>query len=330
LTIDIFRPFIILNPQMEVHRLTEKENGQWEAFVAAANNGTMFHYLKFLSYHPQNRFKNFHCIIKEKTNIIALFPAVEKEKTIISHQGASYGGFVLKNRLGIHKVCIMVEHLTKYFKEKGYKRIILTQTPLIYYTEPNQYIDFALLKNGFRYLKREITAVIPLSCAEPLMTFHSDARRSTKKALREGVYVKISDDFKTFYKILEHNLGMRHNVSPTHTIEELLKLKRLFPEEIILFAAYLKERMIGGVVLFNTNKNVTLAFYISHDEKFQNYRPINLLFYEIIKWGRNRGIRFLDLGTFTLNMEPNWGLGRFKEKHNARGFLRDTYEITLT
>lgn len=314
---------------MEIHTLSEKESKQWEDFIFHANNGTIFHTLKFLSYHPTDRFKNYHLIVKEKNNPITLFPAVKQDDIIISHKGASYGGFVLKNGLGIHKVYLIVEHMTAYLKAHGYKKVILTQPPLIYYKNPNQYIDFALMKNDFHYRKREITAVIPLNVAEPLLAFDADARRSTKKALREGVRVKISDDVKTFYTILEHNLGMRHNVSPTHTCDELLKLKALFPDGVMLFAAYVKEKMIGGIVIFVANPRVLLAFYISHNDKYQSYRPVNLLLYEVIKWGRNRGFNYLDLGTFTLDMEPNWGLGKFKEKHSARGFLRDTYEINL-
>ncbi len=314
---------------MEVRRFTARNSNQWKEFVTNANNGTIFHYLKFLGYHPRGRFKNYHLIVTEKGNIISLFPAVEEGKTIISHKGASYGGFVLKDGIGIHETYLVVEHLLTYLRTQNYEKIILTQPPLIYYKNPNQYIDFALIKNGFHYRIREITAVIPIASGEPLLTFHADARRSTKKAIREGIQVRISDDYKTFYKILKKNLGMRHNVSPTHTLYELLKLQKLFPEDIILFAAYLKEKMIGGIVIFVANPNVILAFYISHDNKFQIYRPVNLLFYEVIQWGRNKGFKYLDLGTFTLNMEPNWGLGRFKEKHNARGFLRDSYEISL-
>jgi lipid II:glycine glycyltransferase (peptidoglycan interpeptide bridge formation enzyme) len=314
---------------MEVCRYTEKEHKQWEDFVREANNGTIFHTLKFLSYHPPERFKSNHLLIKDRGNIISVFPAVLEDKTMISHKGASYGGFVLKKGLGIHEICQCVNHLVDYLKREGIKRVILTQPPIIYYQDPNQYIDFALMKAGFRYRKREITAVIPLNVAEPLLTFHPDARRSTKKAIREGVKVRISEDYTQYYEILKNNLSMRHNVSPTHTLSELMKLKEMFPDRIILFSAYLKDRMIGGIVIFVTNPNVILAFYISHDNQYQVYRPVNLLFYEVIKWGRLKGFKYLDLGTFTLNMEPNWGLGRFKENFNARGFLRDTYEIEL-
>jgi hypothetical protein len=314
---------------MEVYAFTDKDSKQWETFVASANNGTIFHSLKFLSYHPKGRFKNHHLIINDRGRTIALFPAVLQDKTVISHQGASYGGFVLQDGVGIHTIYLAVENLVAYLKNHHYKKVILTQTPLIYYKSPHQYLDFVLVKKGFTYLKREVTAVIPLDAADPLLTFHADARRSTKKALREGVRVSISDDLTTFYKILKRNLSMRHNVSPTHTLRELKKLKSIYPEDIILFAAFRKNRMLGGIVIFVANPRVLLAFYISHDNKYQAYRPVNLLFYEVLKWGHTRGFKYLDLGTFTLNMEPNWGLGRFKENHNARGFLRDTYELKL-
>lgn len=314
---------------MEILKFTEKDHKHWEDFVAHANNGTIFHTLQFLGYHPSDRFQNHHLIVKDRSNIIALFPTVEDHKTIISHQGASYGGFVLKENLGIHTTYLMVEHVVQYFKAKGYKKIILTQPPLIYYNNPNQYIDFALMKNAFTYLKRDVTAVIPLDTADPLTTFHGDARRSTKKAIREGVRVMVSDEFSQFYRILGHNLGMRHNVTPTHSLDELTTLKKIFPDKVILFGAYIKEKLLGGIVIFITNPRVILAFYISHDDKYQNYRPVNLLLYEVIKWGRSQGFKYLDLGTFTLNMAPNWGLGRFKEKFAARGFLRDTYYLQV-
>jgi hypothetical protein len=314
---------------MDILKFTEKDHKHWEDFVAYANNGTIFHTLQFLDYHPSDRFQNHHLIIKDRGNIIALFPAVEDHKAIISHQGASYGGFVLKENLGIHITYLIVEHVVQYFKVKGYKKIILTQPPLIYYNNPNQYIDFALMKNAFTYLKRDVTAVIPLDTADPLTRFHGDARRSTKKAIREGVRVRISDEFSQFYRILGQNLGMRHNVTPTHSLDELTTLKKIFPHKVILFGAHIKEKLLGGIVVFITNPRVILAFYISHDDKYQNYRPVNLLLYEVIRWGRNQGFEYLDLGTFTLNMAPNWGLGRFKEKFSARGFLRDTYQLIV-
>ncbi len=87
--------------------------------------------------------------------------------------------------------------------------------------------------------------------------------------------------------------------------------------------------MIAGVVNFVVNPQVVLAFYISHKEKFQNFRAVNLLFCSIFKWAIQNGFKVYDFGTFTVNGQPNMGLGRFKENFGASGVFRDILEIKL-
>jgi hypothetical protein len=49
-----------------------------------------------------------------------------------------------------------------------------------------------------------------------------------------------------------------------------------------------------------------------------------------MKQYKYEGFSFLDFGIFTVNMEPNWGLGRFKENFGSRGIFRDTFYKELT
>jgi CelD/BcsL family acetyltransferase involved in cellulose biosynthesis len=91
----------------------------------------------------------------------------------------------------------------------------------------------------------------------------------------------------------------------------------------------MKDKMVAGVVNFIATENVVLAFYISHDENFQEVRPINLLFYKIFEWAIQEKFRVFDFGIFTVNEEPNLGLARFKENFGASGQFRDTLELNL-
>src|SRR5690606_22097415 len=160
---------------------------------------------------------------------------------------------------------------------------------------------------------------------ELLSTYRSEARTAVKKAIRQNVIVKETDRFAEYYEILKKNLKLRHNVNPTHSLDELLNLKHLFPDKIRLWGAFIEDTLIAGVCNFNVNDQVVLAFYISHREDYQEYRAVNLLFYEIMKKYQSEGFRFLDFGIFTVNMDPNWGLARFKENFGARGIFRDTF-----
>ena len=104
-------------------------------------------------------------------------------------------------------------------------------------------------------------------------------------------------------------------------------LLSLVPDRVALYTAWHKECMIGGIWLLKANRDVSVAFYISHDQDYQEHRPVNSVYHQVIKWGWESGFKYLDLGTFTLNMQPNWGLGRFKEGFGARGYLRETFEL---
>ncbi|RMD94627.1 MAG: GNAT family N-acetyltransferase [Calditrichaeota bacterium] len=321
--------------KVEVERYCPEHANAWDAFVDQANNGTLFHKRTFLSYHPPERFIEDSLLFYKKGRLLAVLPAARRhgddEKILISHPGASFGGFVVRPGLSLRDAIRLVSLLLEYAREHHYGGIDLTLPPIIYLKRPSHYIDFALYKAGFSYRKREVSSVVPLAADENgiLARFSPESRRNVRRAQKLGVQVRQDRDYATFYQILQKNLKLRHNVIPTHSLDELLLLVERFPEAIRLFAAYVEDRMVAGIVLFNANPQVTLAFYISHDEAYQKYRAVNLLFYEVFRWCIRQGFRYLDFGLFTVNMEPNWGLARFKEGFGAQGVFRDSYKIQL-
>ncbi len=309
-------------------KVTDEE---WDSFVNESDNGTMFHQRLFLSYHPEEKFKDASLVVKKNNKLLSLFPAVvierDGKKILSSHSGASYGGFVYKSNLNFQEAFELVDILQTYAKELGCDAIQLTLPPMIYLSKYSNYIDFALVKNGFIYLKREVSSVVQLDVPKEdlLLTYRPEARTAAKKAVKQGVEIVECDQFAEYYEILKKNLKMRHNVNPTHTLDELLKIKKLYPSKVRLWGAFVKGKIIAGVCNFSANDKVVLAFYISHDEDYQEYRAVNLLFYEIMKRSHDEGFKFLDFGIFTVNMDPNWGLGRFKENFGARGIFRDSF-----
>ena len=313
---------------------TNNNQEDWDHFIQDSDNGTLFHERKFLNYHPPDRFLDHSLIFKNKNKIIALFPATVKsnreEINLISHSGASYGGFVYKD-ISIHNAFYLVEDLLDYARGNNFKRIIITIPPIIYCNRLNNHIEFALIHNGFQYLKRELTSVIKLNntMKEVLALYKNEARTAINKAQRMGLKIKISSDYDAFYSILIPNLELHGNLSPTHNVKEIKKLVELFPDKIFLFGAFLGEKMIAGIIIFICNSRVALAFYISDKKEYQLYRPVNLLVYQIMQWALERNFSYIDLGTISINMKLNWGLGKFKETFGARAIFRDTFEIIL-
>jgi len=319
-----------------ISTLCEKDRPLWKRFVYESQNGTLFHDLDFLAYHPSSRFRSVQLLFRDKGNLCAIFPAVEvkqggQRKTLSSHPGASHGGLAIAKGLGAEEVYGLVSKLVNWAKEEGYGRIEMTLPPGIYAADPNQHLDFALYLAGFRILRRQLSGVVPLLPPYPQIT--NSALRMATKARRSGVEVRESRsderDYRAFYDILVENRA-KHGAAPTHTWEEMDRLRRLIPDQLVLFTAEFNGQPIAGALLFVLNERVVLNFYLAHRWEYQEYRATNLLFHETIQWAKAKGFRYLDMGTSMLGEEPHWSLVDFKERFGARGFLKDTFELELT
>ncbi len=320
---------------MELSRFRPFEEKIWDFFVPKTNNGTLFHLRSFLNYHPKSRFNDHSILVRKKGKLFSLFPAVEQiidgKKILFSHPGATVGSFSLPENLSIADALCLGEQLIKYAKGKKFQSIKINLPPNLYQRRLSNYMEYSFFKHGFKYSKREITSILFLekTIEKTKKKFRPSHLRAVKKAIEKNIIVKESKDIEAFYTILKNNLEIRHGVSPTHTLGELKQLFNLFPKKIKLFSAFLDEQMIAGVVTFQINQRVLLAFYISHDECFSELRAVNLLFYHIFEWAIKFKFQIFDFGIFTINGEPNMGLGRFKENFGASGIFRDTIELNL-
>ena len=319
-----------------LHQYINQNESPWDKFVLSSNNGTLFHLRKFLNYHPKDRFQDHSILIEKKQNLFSVLPAaeliVDSKRILVSHPGSTVGSFVVPENLSIADAMSMSEALVTYVKENNFSGIRITLPPTLYQRRLSNYMDFSFFKQGFTYSKRDVTSILFLqdSLDKNLAKFKSSHLRAVRNAQEKGVNVRQSNDFDSFYHILEQNLKIRHGVSPTHTLAELKNIHALFPDRVNLFSAFVKDVMVAGVVNFVVNDHVVLAFYISHDEAYQEFRAVNLLFYSIFDWAIQQGFRIYDFGTFTVNEEPNMGLGRFKESFGASGIFRDTIELKLS
>lgn len=317
---------------IEARQLVQGDRERWADFVKLSSNGTLFHLPEFFDYHPPGRFQNHHVILEDNGETVAIstgaLSQIAGETWFRSYPGASWGGLVMNDGAGLETVEACVDGLVAHARSLGAVGIEMTSPPLVYHRRPSNYLDFALIRRGFTYRKRELTAVIDLGRMgdEIELAFRDSARRGAARARRMGIEVVEDPDFSAFYPVLETNLQERHGVRPTHTIEELERLRELLgPGVISQFVARGDQGVLAGMIMFRCNPRVTLAFYISHDARHQSLRPVNLVYQEVIRWARDSGYRYLDLGTFTLDMQVNHGLCRFKESFSARGHFRETF-----
>ncbi len=319
---------------MEIVEYTPEFKELWDEFVESSNNGTMFHLQKFLDYHTPGKFNWHHLLFFEKGKLAAVLPGTLENGLYESPIGASYGSIVTRD-IKFKTAMEIVSTLLDYGKKKGIKEFLLTAAPMIYEDYPNQNLEFAMLWQGFNYQLHYISSAIKLDPQREIIPrFQSTVRRNIRKSLRNpDIRVEINERYDEFYPILLKNKA-RHGVKPTHTLEELYRLKELLPDKLKLFMVYLKDKPIAGSLMFYPNKNIALCFYNMLLYEYAQYKPIQRVMYEVVKDATENGYRYVDIGvsqdTKAENpMTPSMSLIDFKEKFDAKTIMRNTLQIRL-
>lgn len=318
---------------MQIIDYTPEWKEKWDQFVLESNNGTIFHLQKFFDYHKTGKFNFKHLIFLEKKKIIGVLPGAVINSAYESPIGASYGSIVTKD-IKFETALEIIDTLIAHGKEKKFTELILTSAPRVYEDHPNENLDFAMLWRGFKYDLHYISSAIRLSADIDLISrFQQTVRRNIRKSLKDiDISVEMNDRYDEFYPILLDNKA-KHNVKPTHSYDDLIKLKELLPENIKLFMVYYKNKPIAGSNLFICNKTITLCFYNMLLYEFEHLKPIHRVMYEVLKWSTENGYKYLDIGVSQDTkaadpMTPSMSLIDFKEKFDARTVMRNTLKYT--
>ncbi len=319
---------------MKIIEYSDRFKEEWDKFVLQSNNGTLFHLQRFLDYHSPGKFSFHHLIFLNDGKIVAVLPGSLKTGVFESPVGASFGSIVTDD-LKFSAAMDLVSALLDYGRKHGIREFMLTSAPLIYEKFPNQNLDFAMLWQGFKYDTHYISSAIKLDPDRDIISrFQTTVRNYVRKTLRDPhLHVEINEDYEAFYPILLQNLS-KHNVKPTHSLEDLMRLRKLLPENLKLFMVYYKNKPIGGSLVFFCNERVALCFYNMMLYEYAEHKPIHRAMYEVVKFATENGYCYVDTGvsqdTAASNpMAPNMNLIAFKETFNAKTIMRNTLKIKL-
>jgi hypothetical protein len=312
-------------PEIDIQRYDASREGDWNDFVARARNGTFILDRSYMDYHA-DRFPDCSWIFSSKSKIVAVLPGTLHEGIFSSHNGLTYGGLVLSNNTGMSTVCECFELLNRELNILNASKCVYKCIPYFYHKYPTQEDLYALFRLGATLVGRSISSTIYM---ENRIPFIESRKAGLRKAARQGIQVRESDDLGAFWAILKGNLAKNYKVKPVHSVEEISLLKNRFPERIRLFGAFDDARMVGGTVIFDMRPVVHVQ-YISASEEGKNCGALDALFAQLVN-DTYKESTFFDFGTSTENMGLilNENLLFQKEGFGGRGAVYDVYEYSL-
>lgn len=311
---------------LEIRHYDINDAAVWDTFVSQSGNGTFIHMRPYMDYHSQ-RFSDFSLIIFRHRQPVALLPASVAGDTVASHPGLTYGGLITGRKSASTLTLEIFIRLKEYLAHEGFRRFIYKPVPHIYHVTPAEEDLYALFRLGADLKIRNISSSVDLRNG---IRLRRDHRYGSGKAIRNGISIRETDDFDTFWDILSRNIGSKYGAVPVHSLPEIKMLASRFPHNIRLFGAFLGMEMLAGTILYLTDTTVHCQ-YISTTPYGRDLHAGDLLLSTLLKESAGK-YRFFDFGTSNENdgLVLNGSLAAYKEGFGAGSVCYDTYEIPLT
>ncbi|EHN8298295.1 GNAT family N-acetyltransferase, partial [Campylobacter coli] len=292
---------------------TKETQDIWNNFNKNAKNGLFMFDRNYMDYHS-DRFMDNSLMFYEDEKLIALLPCNVVENILYSHQGLTFGGFIVDENMKQGKMLECFEVLKEYMKENNFKKLIYKSIPYIYHKIPAQEDLYALFRNKAELFRVDCSTTIDL---QNVLKMSDLRKRCIKKAQKNKVEITSSEDFNIFLILLNSVLQKQHGVNAVHSVEELKLLYSRFPQNIKLFVAKFNGEIIAATLVF-IYENLVHTQYLAANEKAREIGALDLLIKTLMdEFAKSK--KYFDFGISTENGGEFLNHGLISQKEGFGG-----------
>lgn len=308
---------------MLIKKYSPTEFEIWNDFIYKSRNGIFMFDRNYMDYHS-DRFEDHSLMFFDDDVLVAVLPACIKGTVLYSHQGLTYGGFIVSDKIKQHTMLECLSILKEYLNQNCIKKLIYKVIPHIFHSYPSEEDLYALYLNNAKLLKFEPSSVLLL---ENPIKMPKGRKAQISKAKRKGVIVEESMDFDSFIYLENEVLKEFHNTSAVHTGKELSLLKSRFNENIKLYVAKVNDQIIAGTVIY-IYKNTVHTQYMAASSLGREIGALDLVISTVMTIYKNSH-KYLDFGISSEDAGKilNFGLISQKEGFGARTVIYQTWEL---
>ncbi|WP_214648633.1 GNAT family N-acetyltransferase [Acinetobacter terrae] len=310
----------------QIKKYEDADKIAWNEFLLNCKNYHFMFNRDFMEYHS-NRFEDFSLIFKnDKEEIIALLPGNIKDNTFYSHQGLTFGGFLINRENHVVDMLDIFSKLRVFLKDQNIEKIIYKCIPIIYHNYPAQEDLYALFVNEASLYRRDVSAAIYL---EEEYSYSKSKKWSINKAKKNGLILEEINQPSLAWEVIREVLKYHHNQQPVHNEIEIDLLKNRFPNNIRAYTCCLEGNIVAAAVTFETDR-VVHTQYLACNSKGREERALDYLIDFLI----NKSMKSAKIFDFGISNENNGkylnaGLISQKESFGARAIVHDFYSIDV-
>lgn len=225
----------------------------------------------------------------------------------------TFAGFVFHSDVRTEDQFAFYHAVETKLKARGARRLEVLPAPMAYDQASFANQIYLLHANGYRITHWDLNHFLTVDkrALSDRMSYGNQKR--LRKCLREGLEVKQLPltALPDVYSALTVNRESKGYVM-SMTLEQLQTMVDTFPDAVILFGVRDGHDLAASAVCLRVSLNVLYVLYWGDRPGYTSLSPVVSLADAIYSYCQVQGVELLDVGTSTVNQEPNFGLIQFK------------------
>jgi len=242
----------------------------------------------------------------------------EKDGIWFAPFSAPFTSFIeLQNYVELDYYWKFVQLLRKEAEKRSIACIDLLLPPDIYNNQGNAKTINSLLGNQFKLVYQEVNYSFNLADIDMESyreSIRHNARKNLSRALKSElclIHCKTVHEKTTAYSIIKRNRE-ENGYALAMSQNQVFDTGKIIDQDYFLVQNN-SNVYIAAAIVFRIDRHCVQVVYWGDIRDEGQYRPINFLAYELIKYYKSCGYSVLDIGPSSKAGEPNFGLCEFKE-----------------
>jgi len=298
----------------------------WNEFITKAKNATFLFHRNFMEYH-KDRFDDYSMMVFCNDKLVSVIPANRVEDRVYSHQGLTYGGFVLDGEDSFNDTADIFKAVLSFLSHHKIVEFQIKELPSFYNSLKSTIEKEIITNENINIVKKNTILGIDFKSN---FSISKSKLKHYRRLLDGGLNIKKEDGFESFWnQILIPLLNEKYRVNPVHSLAEINYLKSKFEDNIEQYNLYLEDEILAGITIFKTS-DVVKSQYGAVSEKGKKYRALDFLFIYLIEKFKHT-YSFFDMGTVDNDSEKgiNEGLLNQKIELGCKVYHQNVLQIIL-
>jgi hypothetical protein len=259
--------------------------------------------------------------------------------TLICHYDVDNNSFTLpqrgtyckpffNNNITFNEISFFIYCLIEYLnKEFNFNHIVIKSPPTFFLSTNDKIFFYLLLKKGFKVNQTNINNHIIIDSLELKDKVNNRNARylKNKPDLIRSLTLDSENLYIEAYNLIKNN-RMENNYLLSMSENEIMNLKKKFPEDVKFFATFVNQDMVASAITIKINSDLLYVFYWANIKNTINNSLLYLCEF-IYSFAKKNGFKYIDLGTSSVNGILNINLLKFKKSLGAETSVKFNYYL---